>query len=165
MPPLLALGSVYGSLSCQSPVSPPCSQFFSVLIRLTHLPSQITIDLTPSFLSLKFKKGLLPCKEMQCCVHMCVCVCVCVPDCSGAEGGRGAGGDVGVVLGVQLIVNSILQGHKKNKTDCCQRYRPPLTHTQTHFNRGFTVASRLLATLCGSIVEVHWRIGFAQIRG
>ncbi|KAG7240815.1 hypothetical protein INR49_023389, partial [Caranx melampygus] len=27
----------------------------------------------------------------------------------GAEGGRGAGGDVWVVLGVQLIVNSILQ--------------------------------------------------------
>lgn len=40
---------------------------------------------------------------------------VCVPDCSGAEGGRGAGGDVGVVLGVQLIINSILQGDKNTE--------------------------------------------------
>ena len=44
-----------------------------------------------------------------------MCLCVCIPDCSGAEGGRGSGGNVGVVLGVQLIINSILQGDKKTK--------------------------------------------------
>lgn len=67
-----------------------------------------------------------------------------LPDCSGAEGGGGAGGDVGVVLGVQLIINSVLQGGREDKS----RSLSALTHTQTqtHFNRGFTVASCLLAT-------------------
>lgn len=32
------------------------------------------------------------------------------PDGGGAEGGGGAGGDVGVVLGVQLVVDGVLQG-------------------------------------------------------
>lgn len=40
-------------------------------------------------------------------------LCGRLPDCSGAEGGGGAGGDVGVVLGVQLIIDSILQRDKK----------------------------------------------------
>lgn len=43
------------------------------------------------------------------------CVCVYVPDCSGAEGRRGAGRDVRIVLGVQFIVNSILQENKKEQ--------------------------------------------------
>ena len=42
-------------------------------------------------------------------------MCLYLPDCSGAEGGRGAGGDVGVVLGVQLIINSVLQAGRKDK--------------------------------------------------
>lgn len=65
-----------------------------------------------------------------CIMHMYLCVFVrmcgmCIPDCSGAEGGRGTGGNVGVVLGVQLIINSILQGDKKDKTDLCQHYCLP----------------------------------------
>lgn len=81
---------------------------------------------------------------------------MCVPDCSGAEGGRGAGGDVGVVLGVQLIINRILQENKNRNSS--------LSAILSDLNAGFTLVSHLLTTMCGA-VTVRWTISIAQIRG
>ena len=149
--------SVSKPLTCYSSVSPPRSP---ILSSIDHLDSSTPTNWYWSNTNISatiIQEGVN---------HLCVCVCVCVyvPDCCSAEGGRGAGGNVGVVLGVELIIDSILQGDKRqNSINLSLKHTH--THTHTHLRYSFSIALSLLATMCGSIAAVHWRIGCAQISG